>query len=444
MFQPKIYRPLRILTALLFLPLLLSMTPTVLAAEAEEAFRRGNEAFNAGRFEEALTAYLQARDAGYAESRLTYNIGVTYYKLGRYRDAQRAFRSLLEDTEMAPLAAYNLGLTALKRDDSQEARSWFRFTERESDSPKLRAAAEAMVARIDGREANARPSIWSGFLVLGGGYDSNVILRSDSETITTSDQDDYFAELFAHGSGRVAGDRKRGLKLDGSLYYLDHRTLNTFDTTMLRAGAVVEQGMKHWRLDSGLHYAHTFLDKDGYTRSASLHLQGKRPYGRDLHLRLRYELSYIDDLDRRYDYLEGWRNKFRGSAVWRPDNRRRLDLLYQLELNNRRDSDGTRFISYSPTRHSLRAKARYKFNPRYEGTLDLRYRYSHYNDATELSGGGSRTREENRYRAIASLARHFSKGRSLIAEYRHTRNSSNFDRYDYHRNQFTVSVFWPW
>ncbi|MFQ5487686.1 MAG: tetratricopeptide repeat protein [Gammaproteobacteria bacterium] len=441
---PHYYRSARkLLFQTAFTGTLLFASLAALADVALDAYERGNKAFNAGHYQDALSAYLEAQAGGLRQNTLIYNIGVTHYKLQHYKKARRAFQDLLDDAQMAPLAYYNLGLVALKLDDKQEARRWFRRTIAESDSPKLRAAADAMVARLDGRKQSGKPSPWSGFVTIGGGYDSNVTLRSDSETLVASDQNDYFLELFAYGSGRVAGDRNRGANLEGSFYLLNYKDLNTYDTTSLRLGGSLDRRLDQWRLNSGLHYTRTLLDKNGYTHSAAFSLRGKRRLMRNQQLRLRYELSYIDDLDKRFSFLEGWRQKANASSLWNLDNKR-LILAYQLELNDRKDLNTPRFISYSPTRHTLRLRGRIKFTPRYDASLDLRYRYSRYNDPSELADGSDKTRKENRYRATFDFSRYLKKGRTLTAEYRYTSNASNFRRYDYHRHEVMLNVLWPW
>ncbi len=429
--------------------LLLVCTPPVSTAQSSlqpplQIYEQGNAAFRSGNYPAALSSYLAARRAGLEKNTLTYNIGVTYYKLARYEEARETFRDLLDDAEMAPLAYYNLGLVSLKLGDAQSARRWFHLTIRESDSAKLRTAAEAMVARLDERKPAARPSRWSGFVTLGGGYDSNVTLRSDSETIVTSEQTDYFGEFFAYGQARISGNRNRGISLEGSLYLLNYEQLNAYNTSSLRLGGSLARRLNHWRVSGSLHYVHTLLDQDGYTRSAALGLRARRRLDRDLHLRLRYEIAYIEDLDTRIAYLQGWRHKSNASAVWRLDDKKRLILSYQLELNDREDLDGTRFVSYSPTRHTLRVRGRYKFSPRYTAALDLRYRYSRYNDPTELASGGTETREENRTRATLSFSHNLRHGMVVSAEYRYTANASNFRRYDYHREEIMLNLLWPW
>jgi len=417
----------------------------LLADAALDAYHRGSKAFKAGHYEAALQAFLEARRQGISQNSLDYNLGVTYYKLARFPEARRAFLAAARTSKMAPLAHYNLGLVALKQQQRNAARRWFQRTLAESDNPRLRHLADAMLTRSESHDNKLRQlPPWWGFITTGGGYDSNVTLQSDSETLVTSDQNDYFLNLFGYGAKRVAGTRDHGFSVDGSLYFLDYADLNAFDTTSFRAGGSLNHRRGRWRLNSGLHYVYTLLDKDKYTQTASLDFRAKTYLSRDQLLRLRYEVSFVDDLDKRFSFLDGWRHKARASSTWYLDNNLRLLLSYQLELNNREDLDTPRFISFSPTRHTLRLQGVAHFNPRYEAAADFRYRYSRYNDATVRVDGTDKTRKESRYRATLNFTRHLRRGWDISAEYRYTNNSSNFRRDDYHRHESSISLLIPW
>lgn len=52
--------------------------------EAQEMFLQGNEAYNAGNFDEALNIYKGVEEAGMESSALYYNMGNTYYKMREY------------------------------------------------------------------------------------------------------------------------------------------------------------------------------------------------------------------------------------------------------------------------------------------------------------------------------------------------------------------------
>ena len=417
---------------------------TAQAETALDAYQRGNKAFNAGRYEAALEAFLDARRQGMNRPSLDYNLGVTYYRLSRFPKARESFLMAAKTRKMSPLAHYNLGLVALKEQHKKMAQRWFQRTLAESDNPRLYRLAETQLSRVYDRKALPRRlPPWWGFVTASGGYDSNVTLKSDSETLRTSDQNDYFLNLFAYGAKRIAGTRSHGLSLDGSLYFIDYTDLNAFDITSLRAGGSLNHRHGRWHLNSGLHYVYTLLDKNKYTQTGSLDFHAKTRLNPDQLLRLRYEVSFVDDLDKHFSFLDGWRHKARASSTWYLDHWRLL-MSYQLEYNKREDLDTPRFTSFSPTRHTLRLQGLAHFSTRYEAKADLRYRYSHYNDATVQANGTDKTRKESRYRVTLDFTRHLTRGWDLTAEYRFTTNLSNFRRNDYHRHESMISLLIPW
>ncbi|MEN8374104.1 MAG: tetratricopeptide repeat protein [Gemmatimonadota bacterium] len=76
---------------------------------------RGNRLFRDGRYEEALSAYREALQAGRDDPELRYNIGTTLLRLGRYAEAERQYARALRsvDPELRTPTFYNLGLRFL-------------------------------------------------------------------------------------------------------------------------------------------------------------------------------------------------------------------------------------------------------------------------------------------------------------------------------------------
>jgi tetratricopeptide (TPR) repeat protein len=66
------------------------------AVSYSRSFARGVESFDAGRYEEALEAFLVAVAANPQDADALFNVGVTYERLGRPLEASAAFRSTLE------------------------------------------------------------------------------------------------------------------------------------------------------------------------------------------------------------------------------------------------------------------------------------------------------------------------------------------------------------
>lgn len=406
-------------------------------------YEEGSKAFAAGDYETALKAFLQARAQGLDTPKLDYNLGVTYFRLARYDEAREAFLASARTEEMTPLAHYNLGLVALKQKQRTEARTWFEKTLAESDNPKLQTLANAMLSQMDETTRQAPPSRWSGFISGSAGFDSNVTLVSDSETIVSSDKNDRFMDFFAYGKARFAEDRSHANNLEASLYILKYMELSDFDTSSARLGGSLDRKWRAWQLSSGLHYVNTRLDNKGYTQSGLFNMRGIRKL-RDNHLLgLRYEYSVIDDLDKRFAFLQGWRQKAEAESIWLLGNKR-FRLSYQMELNNRRDIDAVRYVSFSPTRHRFRLRSEFQLDPQATAVIDLRYRYSRYNDSTELADGTHQTRRESRYQVALSIIQNLQRGGTFSTEYRYIHNTSNFRIYDYNQHLLTINLSWPW
>ena len=182
---------------------------------------------------------------------------------------------------------------------------------------------------------------------------------------------------------------------------------------------------------------------EGYTQHGSASIRARRKLQDNHQLGLRYEYSYISDLDRQYSFLKGWRQKAMLESIWLFKNNR-IQFSYQLELNNRRDITSPRTISFSPTRNSFRIRSDFQLDPQADASIDLRYRYSQYNDPTELANGSDKTRRESRYQIAFGITQNLKKGRAFSTEYRYIHNTSNFRFYDYNQHLFTINFLWPW
>ena len=88
----------------------LLFAPDAQAATAAALFATGNDAYDEGRYEEAVTAYQQILSRGLFDPRVYYNLGNAYFKLGRLGPAilhyERALKLSPDDRE----ARHNLEL----------------------------------------------------------------------------------------------------------------------------------------------------------------------------------------------------------------------------------------------------------------------------------------------------------------------------------------------
>lgn len=413
---------------------------TSIAPAAEDTYGQAVDAFKRGAYEEALEGFLQARSEGMDSPALAYNLGTTYYRLERYDRAREAFLAAADSPDYADLAHYNLGLVAIRQDNDEEARRWLLHVT-DSDNEKLRTLAHTAMRRIGRPRARGGAGAWSGFATGDIGYDSNVLLRSDTETLSTSERDDFFLDFFGYAFRPLGGDRD--LSLDASAYLLEHMDLSEFDIGSLRFGGTMGESGRRWRHTGGAHLAFVFLDGDEFTRETLLEWAALRALRGNRRLRLRYEAARIDAMDSSYDYLDGWRHSLDARLGWRPE-RQRYYLLYELEVNDREDRrTPLTFTSLSPVRQTLRAVGQRSLHEDLVARAELRFRHSRYRDAHEFSDGSSEVRIDRRLRFIGKLSRVLADGKEIALEYRYTDNDSNIPVYQYTRYRIMLGAFFP-
>ena len=100
----------------------------------------------------------------------------------------------------------------------------------------------------------------------------------------------------------------------------------------------------------------------------------------------------------------------------------------------------TTFISYSPTRQSLRLSGEVPLAPAWTFGGDLRYRNSRYNDDNLYSDGSSIRREDNQLQAGFKLRYELASDWEAQFEYSYTNNDSSIDDYDFDRNLYLLGI----
>lgn len=79
-----------------------------------EFVQKGNDALAAGKYQDALTAFDEAKMVAPESPEIAYNRGIALYRLGKYDDAQRALQDALKPDrpDMEAKVKYNLGRSA--------------------------------------------------------------------------------------------------------------------------------------------------------------------------------------------------------------------------------------------------------------------------------------------------------------------------------------------
>jgi len=106
--------------SLLLVPLLSWGAPadnSVSLSQLHALFQKGNEAFKAGKYQQAVELYEKIRTAGYESSALWYNLGVAYFKAGKLGLAVAALGRAAQLAPRDEDITYNLKYVRLFRQD---------------------------------------------------------------------------------------------------------------------------------------------------------------------------------------------------------------------------------------------------------------------------------------------------------------------------------------
>lgn len=442
------YPPItRLLRFIMWLPaisfafsLILSAPLAALAGEASDSFSRGVKVANTDDYKNALKHFLQARKQGLEKPALDYNLGVAYYRLGRYGEAHEAFTRLVKAPKFTHLAYFNLGLIANKTGNTRSANNWFLRTYHNTTDRNLKALSAKALKRL-GIDVKEIPTMkkWSGFVTANAGYDSNVKQANEDLVGVVGESDNSF-EIMGVGNYWLRGGREEGVRLSFSADVQKYQTLNNDDFSQFHLGLSRFGRLGNWRMRFTGSWHESYLGGNNYQRIFSGEARGRHGLGDNKYLHLRYRLNYITATDTVFEALDGWRHQLR-AGIQVSQERHRFRGYYQLELNDRNDRDsGTRFTSFSPTRHAVRGIASLRLNTRWQARLDARYRYSAYNDPSDISGVGIISRVDKQIRLGARLGRSFTRQWEIEGRYNYYDNRSNIDAYSYKRSVIFLGI----
>jgi hypothetical protein len=410
-------------------------------APGQTDFLVGVEAFHAGDYAAALECFGRARDAGYKDPTLEFNLGLSDYKLGRYAEAGAVFQHLLGQPGYADIAEFHLGLVAAQLGQQDAAVAHLRKVRDGSrTSPKLKALAQAALERILGRPAPGRSSV---YLSGGLGYDSNPVLLSNSAEAPPRQGPDWFGEAIASYGYTLASDQASSDQVNGNLYLRQYHK----DTDLSQQDATLsyQHGFRgqNWRIDLGVAGETYYLGGDNLLNSGGLLFEGSQRLGATS-LSLRWQGNRVFG-GGGSTYLDGWQQL--AQLAWSlPLGAGRLRAQYDFESDDRRDLDtGSEFFSESPTRHGLSLRLGQPLGERLWLDLHAGYRYSRYHAPDRFYPGADLAveRRTEKLAQFGSTARYrLYPGWNLLLHYDYSRNQANIPGFEYHRNQASLAVEW--
>ncbi|MBN4079563.1 tetratricopeptide repeat protein [Beggiatoa alba] len=420
------------------------MVATAFAGSAKENFELGIKTATSGDNTAALQYFKKAKQAGLNSAALKYNLAVSYYKLQQYENSRKIFSELTDIATFEQLAYFNLGLVANKQKDEAAAIRWFQRAHRNLSNEKIRSLAAVALERLGVSARNLRRTVsdWTGAVSSALVYDSNVALVNEDLLGVTSESDTA-VDLSVTAGRWLKGNINSGVRLRLSARLRKYSKLSQSDDSQLSVRVLRYDRLGDWKLRLGGSWDEIYYNGSEYQRVVSADVRGRTVLSSGNQLRLRYKLSRIQATDSVFDYLDGWRQQFRMGLQQRREASK-FRYYYQLELNHRDDRIGTidPFISYSPTRHTLRATGWWRLASRWYLRLDARFRYSDYNDDNIQVGNITEHRQDSQGRLSARISRKFDRRWELHAQYIGTNNDSSVDRRSYDRSIAKVGVSW--
>ncbi len=418
--------------------ILSTATPQAVAGVAEEFFDRGVKAYLSGNYKVASESFEQARDAGMDTGSLYYNYGSTLYKLERYAEAQAAFAACGRDPAWAALARYNMGLAAFRQGNRGEAGEYFDQASRHADDTKLAALAQTMLERVDPMAYRHPRGTFSFSL----GYDSNVVLSDQTQTVATAGASDTFTELLASAGARL-GSGPSALRWEAALYDLRYSSLHDFAITQVLLGMHVPGRLGSWRGETGGQGWYILRDGNPYQQVAALKASATREWKNEYALRFDLRYDRIDSIDDNFQFLDGQRLKI-DAAVAHPVAAGLLYYGATYEHNNRRDlALAGEFFSFSPHRIAFWLKGSWPLGARWRLEPVVRSEYNRYASEDRRTGGVVQTREDHEWQAGLRARYRLSLAWQLTGEYIYSGSQSNFDEFSYTRHQIMIGVTSP-
>ncbi len=417
----------------------------------QDYFNAGIQASNKKDYSVALRYFKKARQAGMDTAVLNYNMAVSYYRLREYENARRIFLALTDVRAFEQRAYFNLGLVANKQKDEAAAVRWFQRAHRNTDSKQIQAVAKEALNRLGSSPRKVRRVApgWTGFISSSLAYDSNVTLVND-DLLGVTNQDDTAMDVSASAARWLKGNINNGVRMSLSASLQKYSKLSRNDYAQLNARVMRYDRLGDWKMRIRGSWNEIYFDAREYQRIVGIDVRSRKELSEKNQLHLLYKLSRIQATDAVFDYLDGWRHQLRAGIQLR-EGKNRMRYYYQLELNDRRDfirkvpdtNDINSWVSYSPTRHTVRVTGWWALNKDWDARLDTRYRYGRYNDSNVLDGRVTSRREDSQIRLSARISRKFSRRWTVSGQYTYTNNDSNIDQRSYERSIVQVGVTRP-
>lgn len=348
---------------------------------ARQQYDKGNYEQAKFFYEKALT---QAQVQGQTTRLIYYNLGSVCYKLKQFEQSGVYFKKLVNDEKLAALAYYNLALIENKQGNNESAIHYFNRSKAVSKNLQLSTLVDQQLLKLKtptaekalpGKDKTIKKKDWNAYLYLSPGHDSNI---NFAPLEVASNQSGNFLQVIGLFDKVIAGSssdqKKPALLFTSSVFVSNYFSSDFNDYNLYDIGLRYLLPVNQWRNSIELNLKQSTYGHTDYQQRYVATFKTRRRFSAGDTLRLRYRYEQIDSQDPQFDYLEGYRQKFRlgYQFKWPQDS---VYLWYELELNDRQN---TVTRNYSPTRNTARLRYEKKFNASNSAYVEVEYRYSDY------------------------------------------------------------------
>jgi tetratricopeptide (TPR) repeat protein len=275
---------------LIFVVLALILPGQVRAEDYELYIARGIQNIHEGKIQDALVFLKKALELAPDNPEATFYAGLAYSRLGKYKEAEdlliKAIR--MDETDETATEAYlELGriyyLTG-RCDRSDEA--LLLFNSRTEDRAMKGLSQDIMAQCV--KEIKRKPVRLH--VMVGGQYDTNVIIEPDDPVLVSGDKEDYRALAFVRAQVSPLRRRHVRLNLDYNFYQSIHADLGDFNMQYHKVTPRIEINIANVVKQSlGYAFEYTLIDGDKFSRLNTLYAVATVDEGRKLATDIVYE-----------------------------------------------------------------------------------------------------------------------------------------------------------
>ncbi|WP_020406139.1 tetratricopeptide repeat protein [Hahella ganghwensis] len=388
------------------------------------------ELTSTAKYEDAYQLGLEHLASGEGDPTFDFYFGLSALESGHYPEAQFAFERLVAQYPDQDRFRLEYARTLFLLEQYAAAREEFQNVLANQPPVAVKTNINRFLDVIEERE-NENTQQFSGYVDLGGGFDSNInnatnerfiglfelpdsALESESGYAAFRTNMNYGHSYSQINSANVSFNSRHKHNFINSDYDLDSARLSAF----------WKHSLTYRELQLGGAYQHILLDAEDYQRSTGIFGQWKEQWSDHI---LTYVYTGVSIKDSFANELLNAYQPIASLALLAPYDKLIHILSFITGTENPRTEGGTYLVKDF---NSVGYKVSYQISSSLIPYLGASAYFADYKDEHPVFGD---TREDESYQATTGGEWKISKDYSVLADVSYTKNSSSLDIYDYSR-----------